>query len=90
MRKALEMIKRIAEDAKKAAKKLKVADGGDDAPAAASDEDDDEDSDAAGGDIDRPALEKTVAKYQTLWEEFGKALKLGAMLLIALLAFLAC
>lgn len=79
MRKALEMIKRIAEDAKKAAKKLRIADGGEAAPAA--DEDEDEDDDDAAGEVDRPALEKVVAKYQTLWEEFGKALKLGAPLL---------
>lgn len=70
MRKALDMIKMVADKAQAARKRIMREDGnkdGEEAPA----EDEDE------APFDREVLEADVKKYETLWGEFGKALKLG-------------
>lgn len=74
VRKALDLLKKLAGDAVKAAERLRKEDG-DETPSA-SDDDDDEDEEAEP--FDREALEATVEKYDNFWAEFGRALKLGA------------
>lgn len=75
VRKALDMIKLVAEKAQAARKRILREDGkkdGEEPPADAGDEDE--------APFDREALEEDAKKYETLWTEFGKALKLGAQL----------
>lgn len=69
------MIKSVAEKAQAARKRLLKEDSkGDGAEAAAADADDDDEA-----PFDREVLEADAKKYETLWTEFGKALKLGAL-----------
>jgi hypothetical protein len=73
VRKALEMIKRLSDAAQKAAKRIRIKDGKEQ-PGDKGDDDAEEEKDEK---FDRDALEKDVKKYEDLWSEFGKALKLG-------------
>jgi hypothetical protein len=75
VRKALEMIKRLSDGAQKAAKRLRIKDGTEQP----GDKEGDEDKEKEEQEYDRDTLEKDVKKYENLWSEFGKALKLGAL-----------
>jgi hypothetical protein len=75
VRKALDMIKKLAVAAQTAKKRLAAEDGD---TAASKKADDSADDDADEAPFDREALEGDVTKYETLWNEFGRALKLGA------------
>lgn len=66
------MIKMVAEKAQASRKRLRKEDGKKDGQEAAADGDD-----ADEAPFDREELESDVKKYDTLWSEFGKALKLG-------------
>lgn len=76
VRKALDMLKKLADASAKAKRRIAKHDGDDDAAAAA--ESDDESDDESDAPFDREALQKDIDKYETVWTEFGRALKLGA------------
>jgi hypothetical protein len=65
------MIKKLAVAATQAAKRIRIEDGQE----TASKEDVEDDKDDVP--FDREALEAEKAKYESFWNQFGKALKLG-------------
>ena len=76
MRKALDMLKKLADTGAKAKRRIAKHDS-DDGAVAGSPEDDDMDEEEATP-FDRDALQAAADKYETVWAEFGRALKLGA------------
>jgi HSP90 family molecular chaperone len=69
------MIRRLSDAAQKAAKRIRIKEGKEQ-PGDKGDDDKEEEKEE---EVDRDALEKDVKKYEDLWSEFGKALKLGTL-----------
>ena len=72
------MIKNLSAAAAKAKKRIVKEDGTDKDTPVATAGGDDEDDESDSAPFDREAAEADVQKYETLWTEFGRALKLGA------------